>query len=175
MQTHGQALGEDGTVGSIMSSPVQTLAADTRAIDALRLAEEQGLHHFPVIEADRVIGVVCTCDLEDVELTAPIRSAVRREAATVDVRARWGDAVRKMRAELIGSVLVTREGRAVGIVTREDLCRAGVEGADAPNFRCDSCGAVTHLKREGKKGVLCLDCRSRSNPESPFDETGVGD
>jgi CBS domain-containing protein len=172
-----QALEADHSVGSIMSSPVQSLTANTKALDALRLAEEQGIHHFPVFDGDDLIGLVCTCDLEDVALTAPIKSAIRRAPVTLDLRSDYDIAVRKMRNELVGSVLVMREGSAVGILTREDLSRAGVDLADKPNFHCDSCGAVTHLRREGKKGVLCLDCRSRSNPESPspYDETGVCD
>lgn len=165
----------DTSLDSIMSSPVQTLAASTTALEALKLAERRGVHHFPVIEEGELLGLVCTCDLEDVELAAPIRTAIRRAAVVLDARAEWGEAVRRMRAELVGSVVVTREGLAVGILTREDLCKAGLDLADAPNFHCESCGAVTHLKREGTKGVLCLDCRSRSNRESPFDETGVGD
>ncbi|HEY8945540.1 MAG TPA: CBS domain-containing protein, partial [Polyangiaceae bacterium] len=105
----------------------------------------------------------------------PIRTAIHRSPVALDARAEWSEAARQMRAELVGSVLVTRDGRPVGILTREDLCKAGLDVADAPNFHCDSCGAVTHLRREGTKGVLCLDCRSRSNPETAFDETGVGD
>jgi signal-transduction protein with cAMP-binding, CBS, and nucleotidyltransferase domain len=176
-----EALEADHSVGSIMSSPVQSLMANTKALDALRLAEEQGIHHFPVFEDDELVGLVCTCDLEEVALTAPIKTAIRRSPVTLDLRCDCGDAVQKMRKELVGSVLVMREGDAVGILTREDLSRAGIDVEDAPNFHCDSCGAVTHLKREGKKGILCLDCRSRSNPEHPDDgtdiddETGVGD
>jgi CBS domain-containing protein len=169
------ALDSDPTVGSLMSSPIQTLAPETTAMDALELAERAGVHHFPVLDGDRLLGLVCTCDLEDVELTAPIRTAIRRAPVSLDEHAHSGDALSKMRSELVGSVLVTRDGRAVGIVTREDLCKAGLDAADAPNFHCDSCGAVTHLKREGTKGVLCLDCRSHSNPESMLDETGVVD
>lgn len=170
-----EALEADYTVGSIMSSPVQSLAANTPAVDALRLAEVQGVHHFPVYEDDELIGLVCTCDLEDVELTAPIRDAIHRAPVTIDLRSNWVEAVRRMRTELVGSVLVMREGRAVGILTREDVGRAGIDVASEPNFHCDSCGAVTHLKHEGSKGVLCLDCRSHAEPESPLDETGVVD
>jgi hypothetical protein len=127
------------------------------------------------MDGDDLLGLVCTCDLEDVELTAPIRSAIRRAPVALDVAAPYSAALDKMRSELVGSVLVTREGRAVGILTREDLCNAGLDVRDASNFHCDSCGAVTHLKRQDGKGILCLDCRSRANPDSPFEETGTVD
>jgi predicted transcriptional regulator len=169
------ALNQDGTLGSLMSSPVQTLEAGTTALEALQIAKRAGVHHFPVIEGQSMLGLVCTCDLEDVELSAAVRTAIRRSPVALDEHARARDALSRMRDELVGSVLVMRDGRAIGIVTREDLCRAGLDASDVSNFHCDSCGAVTHLKREGDKGVLCLECRSRSNPESRDDETGVVD
>lgn len=169
------AANSPGTVGSLMSSPVRTLAPETTAIDALRVAEAEGVHHFPILDGERLVGMVCTCDLEDVLLNAPVRTAIRRSIVLLDVNSHWKDAVERMGSELVGSVLVTDEGRAVGILTREDLGRAGIDATDAQDFHCDSCGAMSHLKREGTKGVLCLDCRSRSEPESFFDETGVVD
>src|ERR1041384_3825292 len=115
-----EALEADYSVGSIMTAPVQSLAANTPAVDALRLAEVQGVHHFPVYEDDELVGLVCTCDLEEIELTAPIKDAVHRAPVSIDLRSNWIEAVRQMRSELVGSVLVTSEGRAVGILTRED-------------------------------------------------------
>lgn len=162
-------------LSSIMSSPVRSLPADTSALDALALADRCGMHHFPVTDGDELLGLVCTCDLEDVELTSPLRSAIRRAPVTLAPDARPSEAADTMRRELVGSVLVLDGGRAVGIVTREDLCELGLDLADAPNFHCDSCGAITHLRRRGKQGLLCLDCRSRANPDSPFDETGTVD
>lgn len=173
-----QAAESHATVNSIMTAPVRTLDANTPAMEALRLATEQDVHHFPVMEGGELLGLVCTCDLEDVELTAPIKSAIRRAPVCVDSRAEWGDAVQRMRNEVVGSVLVMQDGKAVGILTREDVSRAGVDIADVPNFHCDSCGAVTHLRRDGQKGILCLDCRSHSNPQSDDDDdddTGVVD
>lgn len=165
------------TVTSMMTAPVRTLTAETTAMEALRVAEELDVHHFPVMQGERLLGVVCTCDLEDVELTAPVKSAIRRAAVCVDCHAEWPEAVQRMRSELVGSVIVMQDGKAIGILTREDVSRAGIDVTDTPNFHCDSCGSVTHLKREGKKGILCLDCRSHSNPETPADavETGTVD
>jgi hypothetical protein len=74
-----------------------------------------------------------------------------------------------------GSLLVLDGNEVVGIVTREDLSKAGVTVDDAPGFHCVSCGSVKHLKSDGEKGTLCMDCRVRSNPEVPDDGTGVGD
>lgn len=165
----------DGTAASIMTAPIRTIPADTPVVEALRMAETLGLHHLPLLDSDRLIGLVCTCDLQELGLNQPVRRGLRRELVTLDRDCSWGDVVRTMSRELVGSVLVTEEGRAVGIVTREDLSRAGVDVVDVANFRCDSCGGATHLKRDEGKGLLCLDCRTRATPESPLDETGVVD
>jgi len=171
---------QEASIESIMTSPVFAIRAEMPAMEVLQLAETSGFHHFPLVAHERLVGLVCTCDLEDVEQAAPVMNAVRRPPVAVDASASGSDVMRRMSDELVGSVLVVKEGVTVGIVTREDLARAGV-AAHAPNFQCDSCGAVSHLRRDEHKGTLCLDCRSRATPAtredgiSLEDETGSGD
>lgn len=163
------------TVDHVMKAPVRVLGPDVSVIEALQLAEDAGVHHLPIVESGKIIGLVCTCDLEDVDLKLPIRHIPRGPAATIARNASLEEAVLSMAQRGIGSLLVTERNQVVGIVTREDLSRAGVVVDDTPGFRCVSCGSVKHLKSEGDKGTLCLDCRARSRPEAPDDGTGVGD
>jgi CBS domain-containing protein len=163
------------TVDHFMKAPVRVLGPNVSVIEALQLAEDAGVHHLPIVENGEIMGLVCTCDLEDVDLKLPVRHIPRGPAATIARGASVGDAVLSMAQRGIGSLLVTEGNQVVGIVTREDLSKAGVEVDDTPGFRCVSCGSVKHLKSEGDKGTLCLDCRVRSRPETPDDGTGVGD
>ena len=163
------------TVDHVMKAPVRVVGPDVSVIEALQLAEDADVHHLPIVENGTIIGLVCTCDLEDVELKLPIRHVPKGPAATIARDASVEEAVLSMAQRGIGSLLVTEGNNVVGIVTREDLSRAGVDVDDAPGFRCVSCGSVKHLKSEGDKGTLCLDCRVRSRPEAPDDGTGVGD
>jgi acetoin utilization protein AcuB len=162
-------------VNEIMHSPVETLPADMEAIEALQLAERYGVHHLPLLDQGKIIGLVCTCDLEDLELKAPIRVAVKRRLATISPESDVDQAVRAMSEQEVGSLIVADHGSMVGIVTREDLAEAGVNVEGVPHFRCSSCGSIRHLKQEGDKGTLCMDCRLRAQPETPGDGTGVGD
>lgn len=162
-------------VNDVMHSPLEIVPADMQAVDALQFAERCGVHHLPLRDRDQIIGLVCTCDLEDLDLKAPIRSALKRELATISSDSALEDAVRVMSQEEVGSLLVTDHGSMIGIVTREDLADAGADVGGIPHFKCESCGAIRHLKQEGDKGTLCLDCRLRAEPEVPGDGTGVGD
>jgi predicted transcriptional regulator len=162
-------------VDAVMQSPVKTLPADMSTVDALQFAERYHMHHLPLLDGGKIVGLVCTCDLEDLELTAPIRNAVSHPLATIPPQSGIDQAVLRMSERSVGSLLVVDDGALVGIVTREDLARAGAEVDNVPHFRCRSCGSIRHLKREGDKGTLCMDCRARAAPEEPGDGTGVGD
>ncbi|HEX6274432.1 MAG TPA: CBS domain-containing protein [Polyangiaceae bacterium] len=152
-----------------MRSPIQAVGADTSVIDALLLCETRGVHHMPLMDGTTLLGVVCACDLEDVALEAPVRCALYHPPITLDVTAPIGDALRCMSQEIAGSVLVTRGGHPVGIVTREDALAAANDAV--ADFHCEACGARTHLKH-GVRGLLCLDCRNCSYPAGPDDELG---
>lgn len=168
-------MSSSSAVASVMQHPVRTFRADLPAVDALQFAERYGVHHLPLLEEGKITGLVCTCDLEELELQAPISDAVTRNPATIPAQSTVDQAVRAMSEQEVGSLLVTQNGGVVGIVTREDLFRAGIQVDDAPGFRCECCGSVKHLRSEGGKGTLCLDCRTRAQQEVPGDGTGVGD
>lgn len=163
------------SVTSVMHAPVRTFRPDLKVIDALQLAERCGMHHLPLLEGGKIVALICTCDLEGLDMQAPIREAVRRDAATIPAEFSAQAAVHAMAEQGVGSLLVTQHNSVVGIVTREDLSKAGLDLDDSPGFRCQSCGSVKHLKTEGNRGTLCLDCREHAEPEVAGDETGVGD
>lgn len=163
------ALSIEPTLESIMRSPIQSVGADTPVVDALLLCEARGVHHMPLFDGTKLLGVVCTCDLEEVALDAPVRRALYHPPIVLDVGASISDALRCMGQKIAGSVLVARAGDPIGIVTREDALAAAND--DMPDFLCEACGARTHLKH-GARGLLCLDCRSSSYPESDDDELG---
>jgi CBS domain-containing protein len=50
-------------ISQIMSTPVTTVAPDTTVDKCMRLMTERRIRHLPVIERDRVVGVVSIGDL----------------------------------------------------------------------------------------------------------------
>lgn len=59
--------------------------------------------------------------LDDEALDAPLEEICSRPAETMDVSGTIGDAVEIMRRGGMGSVLITEEGRLVGILTERDF------------------------------------------------------
>src|SRR5689334_19431115 len=97
------------------SEPVSTVLATAQALD---------VHHVTLFEGRKLLGVVCTCDLEELPGDATVGNAVKRPAVMLDISASLAAALERMSSEVVGSVLVTRSGDPVGLVTREDLVRA---------------------------------------------------
>lgn len=50
------------TLADVMSRDMVTLMPDTSAVDALRLMSQVGIRHLPIIEQDRVIGMISLRD-----------------------------------------------------------------------------------------------------------------
>lgn len=71
------------TAGEAMTSPAVTIAADRPVRDAARMMTESGVNRLPVVEGDRLVGIVTRADLvrafarTDEELLAVARHAVR--------------------------------------------------------------------------------------------------
>ena len=160
----------DFTVSSIMHPKIPAVAWDMRTRDALALCERKRAHHLSCLEGRHLVGLVCVCDLEELALDAPVKQAIHHPPVALEANASIDDALRRMCERLVGSLLVVRSGDPVGILTREDV--SFVDRGELSNFLCDVCGAVTHLEHLPRRGLLCFDCRSRSDPSSDDDELG---
>lgn len=53
----------NNTVGAIMTSQVQTCERDTQLDDLLKLMTDSRIRHVPVVEKDRLVGIVSIGDL----------------------------------------------------------------------------------------------------------------
>ena len=75
----------DRPVGQVATHPVHTLTADTMAGEAMLQMLALDVHHLPVAEHGRLIGVITDADLLDIDRGSPfaIRSAIAR-APTVN-------------------------------------------------------------------------------------------
>jgi CBS domain-containing protein len=58
-----QGLGAETPIRQIMTQPVKTIDADAPAFTALRLMLDENIHHLPVVEEGKVIGVISGTDL----------------------------------------------------------------------------------------------------------------
>ncbi len=142
------------TVRDVMSETVTTVTPETPLKDVARLLIRLGVAGFPVVEGERVVGVVSEADLlvkEQGEAALPHRRGARilgeskaattgraklrattaggamtTPAITIGPDATVADAAAVMVDRGVNRLPVVVDGALVGIVTRADLVRAYV-------------------------------------------------
>jgi hypothetical protein len=98
-----------------------------------------------------------------------------REVFVIDADASLNEAVAGMAALQIGCLPVVQKGDLVGVITRGDLRRAGIDEALLGARYCASCGSPHGVCPDPRGAVeFCLDCLDRETP-APDDDIGTGD
>jgi tRNA nucleotidyltransferase (CCA-adding enzyme) len=117
----------------IMSVPVRTIIQDTSVDRARELMLRYGHSGFPVMEDNRLVGIISRRDLEKASHHglghAPVKGYMNKRPLTVDQHL----PVRKIQELMIeynvGRLPVTDDREIVGIITRTDVLR-NLEGAE---------------------------------------------
>jgi predicted transcriptional regulator len=163
------------TVSDSMSLPVLTVGPDARVGEVLALADSNGVHHFPLVAGGKLVGIVCTCDLQELSPEAKVMQAAWRFVVTVPLESMLIDAARLMALHGVGSVVVMNAGHIGGIVTREDCIRAAPELEQLLwDARCVACGSRFHLRPGPDGHCICHDCQVRARDGAWLD-LGGGD
>ncbi|MCL4807006.1 MAG: CBS and ACT domain-containing protein [Thermoanaerobaculia bacterium] len=135
-------------VRDIMRSPVVGVSPGTTLADAYRTMREKAFRHLPVMEGERLVGVVTDRDLRlATSALAPapfpadssVAAVMCPEPLTADPQDSVEDAARVMRERKIGCLPVVDDGRVVGIITGIDLLDALIRmtGVDKPSGRLE--------------------------------------
>ena len=135
-------------VRDIMRSPVVGVPPETTLADAYRTMREKAFRHLPVVEGERLVGVITDRDLRlATSALAPVPFAADssvaevmcREPLTADAEDAVEDAARVMRERKIGCLPVVEGGRVIGIITGIDLLDALIRmtGVDKPSGRLE--------------------------------------
>jgi signal-transduction protein with cAMP-binding, CBS, and nucleotidyltransferase domain len=107
-------------------SPV-VIGSETSAGSAEHLAEKRGVHYLLVLDGYRLEGIVCLCDLFIAGASTRVGDCMHKTPKTVDDQATAADAAEMMSDCHVGCLpIVDWTGSLRGIVTRQDLERAGV-------------------------------------------------
>ncbi len=135
-------------VKEIMNKAPITISPDTTLCDAYKLMQEKNIRHLPVLENDKLVGIVTDRDLrfatsrlkerpfdpkdkvESVMIT-PVQTALPSEPIE--------SAAKMMRELKIGCLPVLENSRLVGIITIADLLDAMITltGVKRPSGRLD--------------------------------------
>jgi len=111
-------------ISDLMSFPVFTVTSDMPTRQVAELFREKGCTGFPVVENDRLVGIISRRDLrklkKDSQLKAPVRAFMSRDVMTISPGRSPMDAARLMVKHDIGRLPVVDGDRIIGIVTRSD-------------------------------------------------------
>ena len=114
-------------VREIMSTSVHTMNLDMSVGDAARLMRRYGHEGFPVVEGERLVGILTRRDIDRALHHGLDDMPVRRFLHTGPFHVLPDDPVDQVQREMIehdlGQVPVVEDGRFVGIVTRTDLIK----------------------------------------------------
>jgi len=134
-----------------MTREVEALPPQSTAGEALALCRERRIRHLPVLEDDRLVGIVSDRDLRSATpaLGDPSRAealgrilvheVMAREVATAHPDDPIEEAANAMRERKIGCLPVVEDDALVGIVTSSDVMEALVYlmGAHEPGNRLE--------------------------------------
>ena len=154
-------------VNSYMSKDLVTIEAGTKILDALDLMKKHNIHRLPVVEGDRMIGLVTegiisrntpstmtSLDMREVTYLLNRRSALdimEKNVITIHKDALLEEAAVNMRKNAIGVLpVVEGDNKLVGIITEKDIMDAFV---DVLGFYTPGVRLVINVP-EDRKGVL---------------------
>lgn len=134
-----EALGDRVTpgllAGDIMSSPVKTVPTTISMEEAGKIMLRYGHTGMPVVEDDRMVGVISRRDIDKARIHnlshAPVKGFMSTRVVSVEPNTPVADVQLLMVEKDIGRLPVLVNGRLVGIVSRTDILRT-MHGQDYP-------------------------------------------
>jgi len=135
-------------VTDYMSRPALTAQPQTEFHLAHELMRHRDIHHLPVVEGGRIVGIVAERDLllaaaHFGSAHVPLSEIMHTPVECVSVRSTLMSAARKLVEKRIGSLpVVDSKQQIVGIITETDIFKAMAEMA-----------WLTKAKRPGRKAT----------------------
>jgi acetoin utilization protein AcuB len=142
-------------VQDVMQTKLFTVTPDTTLPEAVRLTGQRGIRHLPVLDQDRLVGMLSDRDLKRA-MASPATSLeahelrylldslrvgeiMTRAVITIGPTSPIEDAARLMVLEKIGALPVTDGDRLIGLVTETDVLRLFIRamGVGEPSTRLD--------------------------------------
>jgi CBS domain-containing protein len=125
-------MGHHQTVQEAMTANPTTVTPDTPAREAARIMKNEDTGIVPIVESDRLVGVITDRDLtlqivaEGGNAETPVAQIAAKELVTVDPQQSLEEAARLMAEHQVRRLPVVEEdGRLVGILAQKDLADAG--------------------------------------------------
>lgn len=111
-------------ISDLMSFPVFAVPSDTAMADVAKILRERGCTGLPVVDDERLVGVVSRRDFKKIrkesQLKAPVKAFMNTRVITIEPGKSPIQAARIMVRHDIGRLPVVEDGRIIGIITRSD-------------------------------------------------------
>lgn len=136
-----------------MTKAVVTAAPGDLVVDVQKTMRQQGIRHIPVIDDEKLVGIVSLNSLRDATPSKAtdlsmheihyllskmkIRDVMKTEVVTCGPHDHVEDIARIMQTKRIGAVPVVDKDRLLGILTNDDMFRVLMKilGMDSPGWR----------------------------------------
>lgn len=114
----------DQPIERVMTTPPATVAPGARVAAARAIAAARGIHHVPVVEGDRLVGILGAAELAAAGAEATVAEVMQPDPVSIPVRATLQEAAAILAAGMFHALPVTAPGGSVvGVVTSTDLIR----------------------------------------------------
>lgn len=115
-----------------MSQPVVTVRPDEDFQRGLSIMQQKRLRRLPVVDRDRLVGIVAERDLllaalHYLQSRVEVGEIMTRDLVTATPGMDLRDAAKLMLKHRVGGVPVVDDNRLVGIITESDIFRRFVE------------------------------------------------
>ncbi|HVP97109.1 CBS domain-containing protein [Methanoregula sp.] len=115
-------------IKAYMSTPLKALTTSHTIKDAVALFHKYRIHGAPVLEGDRLAGIVTMSDIAKaldmgLSLDTPLPSVMTHDVVQAPSDIKLFDVIRRFKEREIGRLVVTEDGKPVGILTQSDIIR----------------------------------------------------
>lgn len=127
-------------VGRRMKRDLVTVPPGATLEEAARLLKANRIHHLPVVEGERLLGIVTDTDLRNATLPGPaaggetaprtVGEVMTRNVVTLSPEDTIDDAMLILSRQRFGALPVVDGGRLVGIVAKTDVLSAMIDTLD---------------------------------------------
>ena len=127
---------QTGTIEAAMTAFPYSIDADAHAASAATMLHQLGIHHLPVRDGGRVVGLISADDLKraanagrDLSIAGNVRVAdvCTHDVHIVEPEAALPEVLLHMADHRLDVVLIVRRGHLIGIYTFGDACRGYAE------------------------------------------------
>jgi CBS domain-containing protein len=111
-------------ISDLMSFPVESVSPDTMVQDVDLILKEKGYSGMPVMDNEKLVGIISRRDLNkltnEAQWRSPAKAFMSRKVVTVTPMHSVAEAMRILIKHDIGRLPVVENDRVIGIISRSD-------------------------------------------------------